>query len=266
MNFQQLGITDAQPVSGGCIHRCYRATLKGRRVFLKVNDARFADAFAAEADGLAALRNAGCTAPEPLAHGAAGAQSHLLMEFLELKSRGDFAALGRMLARTHGSHGDAFGWARDNYIGATPQRNRQCANWAEFWREQRLAPQLALAQRNGYAVDIGNVCDLLENHHPAPSLLHGDLWRGNAGFLGNSAPVLFDPAVYYGDPEADLAMTELFGGFPPEFHSAYGKLPRGYETRKHLYNLYHLLNHLNLFGGGYLGQVEATLRLLRDAL
>ena len=266
MNFEHLGITDAQSVSGGCIHRCYRGTRNGRRIFLKLNEARFVDAFAAEADGLAALRGASCTAPEPLAHGASDGDAYLLMEFLPLKSRGHYAALGRMLAMLHERHGDQFGWARDNYIGATPQKNDRSSNWADFWRKQRMEPQLALAKRNGHAIDIGNVCDLLKGHQPAPSLLHGDLWGGNAGFLPNGAPVLFDPAVYYGDREADVAMTELFGGFPPEFYSAYGALPAGYETRKHLYNLYHLLNHLNLFGGGYLAQVKSTLRLLADAL
>jgi fructosamine-3-kinase len=263
---KHLGVADAQSVSGGCIHRCYRAKLGERAVFLKTNEARFADAFAAEADGLAALRSAGCTAPEPISHGAAGESAYLLMEFLELGSRGDFAALGRVLAAMHRAHGGEFGWARDNYIGSTPQQNGGCSSWAEFWRERRLGPQLALARRNGYALDVPDVSRLLEGHTPAPSLLHGDLWGGNAGFLRDAAPVLFDPAVYYGDREADLAMTELFGGFPAEFYSAYGPLPAGYETRKHLYNLYHLLNHLNLFGGGYLGQVKATLRLLARAL
>jgi fructosamine-3-kinase len=265
--FKRLGVVDARPVSGGCIHRCYRATLAGRAVFLKVNEARLADAFAAEADGLAALRAAGCTAPEPLSHGAAGSESYLLMEFLELKSLGDYAALGRMLDTLHRSHASEFGWGRDNYIGSTPQQNRRYANWAQFWRECRLEPQLALARKNGYVLDANDVSHLLEGHRPEPSLLHGDLWGGNAAYLANGAPVLFDPAVYYGDREADLAMTELFGGFPPEFYSAYGPLPAGYETRKHLYNLYHLLNHLNLFGGGgYLGPVKATLSLLARGL
>jgi protein-ribulosamine 3-kinase len=264
--FKHLGVADAQPVSGGCIHRCYRATLGGRLVFLKVNEARFADAFAAEADGLAALRAAGCTAPEPISHGTAGANAYLLMEFLELESRGDFAALGRMLAALHRMQGQHFGWARDNYIGSTPQPNGAYDNWADFWRERRLGPQLALARKNGYALDAPDVERMLKGHAPQPSLLHGDLWSGNAGFVAGGAPALFDPAVYYGDGEADLAMTELFGGFPREFYSAYGPLPAGYQTRKHLYNLYHLLNHLNLFGGGYLGQVKATLGLLARAL
>ena len=266
---RHLGIADAAPVSGGCIHRCYRATRGGRTVFVKLNDAPLADAFAAEADGLRALREAGCTAPEPVEHGALGASAFLMLEYLELRGRGDFAALGRMLAALHRVRGERYGWERDNYIGSTPQANSTCASWAEFWRERRLQPQLALAARNGHRVAAGDVWRLLEGHEPPASLLHGDLWSGNAGFLQDGAPVLFDPAVHYGDREADLAMTELFGGFPREFYAAYEKawpLDAGYARRKHLYNLYHLLNHLNLFGGGYLEQVRSTLRLLLRAL
>ena len=251
-----------QPVGGGCIHRCYRVG----EGFLKVNDGTMADAFAAEANGLAALRSAGCTAPEPIEHGIDGGEAYLLMQWLDLRSTGDFAALGRMLARLHQSTGKQFGWARDNFIGSTPQKNSPCTSWAQFWREQRLAPQLALAAEQGHRIEIGRVCELLEKHEPQPSLVHGDLWSGNVGFVADAAPVLFDPAVYYGDAEVDMAMTELFGGFPPAFYSAYGPMRPGYETRKHLYNLYHLLNHLNLFGGGYLAQVKSTLGLLRRAL
>ena len=254
-----LGIDEVRPVSGGCIHRCYRAMKGGRPVFLKMNDASHADGFAAEADGLNALRAAGCTAPEPLEHGVSGSEAYLLMEWLDLQAGGDFAALGRMLARVHRSEGKYFGWARDNYIGSTPQQNQRSNSWAQFWRERRLAPQVALAKRKGFDIDLGRACDILDGHEPEPSLVHGDLWSGNAAFLRGGAPVIFDPAVYYGDREVDLAMTELFGGFPPEFYSAYGPLPEGYQRRKHLYNLYHLLNHLNLFGRGYLAQVQATL-------
>jgi fructosamine-3-kinase len=269
VNFAELGISGAEPVSGGCIHRCYRAERDGRAVFLKLNEARFADAFAAEADGLAALRAAGCRAPEPIAHGTAGASAYLVLEFLELGAGGDFAALGTMLAALHRRQGARFGWARDNYIGSTPQANGGCESWMEFWRERRLEPQLALAAKNGYQLDAPPVWRLLEGHEPAASQLHGDLWSGNAGFLPDGAPVLFDPAVYYGDREADLAMTELFGGFPQEFYAAYNAawpLAPAYERRKHLYNLYHLLNHLNLFGGGYLAQVRSALRLLARGL
>ena len=264
-----LGLSADEPVHGGCIHHCYRALRAGRPVFLKLNEARFADAFAAEADGLGALRRAGCHSPEPIAHGTVGHRAYLVMEWLELGARGDFAALGAMLAAMHRTQGAQFGWQRDNYIGSTPQENGACASWAEFWRARRLAPQLALASRNGYRLDAPPVWRLLDGHEPAASLLHGDLWSGNAAFLADGAPVLFDPAVYYGDREADVAMSELFGGFPAGFYETYNQawpLARGYDLRKHLYNLYHLLNHLNLFGGGYLAQVRSTLGLLARAL
>jgi protein-ribulosamine 3-kinase len=263
---RELGLSSDAPVQGGCVHRCYRATRRGRPVFVKVNDARLADAFAAEADGLLALRGAGCRAPEPLAQGVAARHAYLLLEWLELRSSGDFAAMGAMLAAMHRASADAYGWPRENYIGPTPQENGACETWMEFWRERRLEPQLALASRNGHRLEPAPVWRLLEGHHPTPALLHGDLWSGNAAFIAGGEPVLFDPAVYYGDREADLAMTELFGGFPAEFYDAYHKawpLESGYELRKHLYNLYHLLNHLNLFGPSYLAQVEATLRVLR---
>lgn len=259
----ELGIEQAARASGGCIHQCYRVRIAGQARFLKVNGAQFADAFAAEADGLDALRSAGLAAPAPLAHGVAREHAYLLLELLELRAGGDFAALGRMLANAHRRAGARFGWRRDNYIGATPQANAWCDDWAQFWLERRLRPQVELARRNGFDIAIPPL-EALAGHAVKPALLHGDLWSGNAGFT-DAGPVLFDPAVYYGDREADLAMTELFGGFPREFYAAYQEaypLESGYERRKHLYNLYHLLNHLNLFGGGYFGQVKATLRLL----
>lgn len=259
----ELGIENAAPASGGCVHQCYRVRSRGAARFLKLNGARFADAFAAEADGLEALRSAGAAAPAPLSHGVSGNHAYLLLEFLELRAGGDFAALGRMLANAHRQTGPRFGWQRDNYIGTTPQANGGCDDWTQFWLERRMRPQIELAKRNGFQIESPPL-KLLRKHRPIPSLLHGDLWSGNAGFT-SAGPVLFDPAVYYGDREADLAMTELFGGFPRDFYDSYNAvwpLERGYERRKHLYNLYHLLNHLNLFGGGYLSQVRATLGLL----
>ena len=214
----------------------------------------------AEVDGLRAL-GAVVRVPRILEHGA----DFVLLEQLDLKRSGDWSALARMLAALHRTTGPRFGWHTDNYIGATPQINSWRDDWSVFFKECRLAPQLALAKKNGYAVEIHGALKVLEGHKPKPSLLHGDLWAGNAGFI-NEGPVLFDPAVYYGDREADLAMTELFGGFPSEFYRAYNEawpLDEGYERRRPMYNLYHLLNHLNLFGGGYLGQVKATLQLLR---
>jgi protein-ribulosamine 3-kinase len=230
--------------------------------FVKRRAAEHADAFAAEADGLEALRPH-VRVPDVLGRGLKDGEAFIALERLDLQRTGDWLSLGRMLAKLHRVHGERFGWHRDNYIGLSPQLNGWRDDWATFFEACRLAPQLELARKKGFALD-GPSLSLLEGHRPRPSLLHGDLWSGNAGFTP-AGPVVFDPAVYYGDREADLAMTELFGGFPREFYVAYEEelpLDAGYAKRKHLYNLYHLLNHLNLFGGGYLGQVKATLGLL----
>jgi fructosamine-3-kinase len=261
---RSLGITSEKRLAGGCIHDCYRVDIAGAARFLKTNSAEYADAFAAEADGLAALRTSGMRAPEPHSHGVAAGHAYLVLEYLDLTGRKDFAALGRLLAAAHRKAGPLFGWHRDNYIGSTPQQNGWTESWAGFWQERRLRPQLELARKNGFDLTAPSL-RLIEKHNPQPSLLHGDLWSGNAGFIAEG-PVVFDPAVYYGDREADLAMTELFGGFPSEFYRAYNEawpLDEGHERRRPMYNLYHLLNHLNLFGGGYLGQVKSTLQLLR---
>jgi fructosamine-3-kinase len=218
--------------------------------------------YAAEFDGLHSLRAAGIRAPEPYAHGVRGNLAFIEMQKLDLGGAADWPALARMLAGLHRSVGPRFGWERDNWIGLSPQPNGWSDDWATFFCEKRLAPQL---ERARLRVDFEKVKKLLEGHRPQASLLHGDLWSGNAGFTPEG-PVIFDPAVYYGDREADLAMTELFGGLPPAFYAAYEQaypLEEGYDRRKHLYNLYHLLNHLNLFGGGYRAQVQRTLGLLR---
>ena len=229
--------------------------------FLKEGAPARADAFAAEADGLDALRPH-IRVPRVLERGLRSGKAFILLEPLDLRP-GDYAALGRALATLHHQSGPRFGWARDNYIGLSPQQNGWCDDWLEFWVTRRMEPQISWAREKGFDVSMPPM-RLLEKHKPQPALLHGDLWSGNAGFTAEG-PVIFDPAVYYGDRETDLAMTELFGGFPREFYQAYHEafpLDPGYEKRKHLYNLYHLLNHLNLFGGGYLGQVKAALTLL----
>ncbi len=261
---------------GGCIHESFVVRSAGARLFVKTNRAALADAFAAEADGLAALIEAGVRAPRPLATGTAGEGAYLAMEYLELDGGGDWAQSGRMLASLHRRTGERFGWRRDNFIGATPQRNPGHDDWTAFWRDARLLPQLELAERNGIGarlIDRGTrlaqaLPALLGGHAPRASLLHGDLWSGNAAFLSGGSPVLFDPAVYYGDREADLAMTELFGGFPRAFYAAYRDawpLDAGYALRRELYNLYHVLNHANLFGGGYAAQAQSMIeRLLSE--
>ena len=224
------------------------------RGFPKQAAAERADAYAAEAEGLEALRPH-IRVPRVLDHGVKDGRAFILLERLDLRKTGSWSAMGEALAHLHRQTGPRFGWARDNYIGLAPQINSWRDSWAEFFVECRLRPQ---AVKAGIALPP---ITLLDNHHPAPSLLHGDLWNGNVGFT-KEGPVVFDPAVYYGDREADLAMTELFGGFPREFYKAYGPLSEGYARRKHLYNLYHLLNHLNLFGESYRGQVNACLLLL----
>jgi protein-ribulosamine 3-kinase len=259
-------VDDAQRVAGGCINECFAVTQEGARFFVKLNAASFADAFAAEADGLAALGAQGVRVPHPLAHACIEDTAFLVLEHLSLAESGDFRALGSALARLHAASQPGFGWRRDNYIGATPQRNRAHASWRDFWISERLAPQLEMAAHKGYRLDaqrlLEAVSELLAGHEPQAALLHGDLWRGNAGFLRDGTPVMFDPAVYCGDAEADLAMTELFGGFPPEFYAGYRTTHAtspGYERRRPLYNLYHVLNHLNLFGGDYLAQAQVMI-------
>ena len=266
-------IAETRPVTGGCIHRSFAVSGGSVRYFVKVNDAPHADGFSAEADGLTALIAAGARAPQPVCHGRDEHHAWIVMEFLDLGGASDFARLGTELAKLHSVHGAAYGWHRSNYIGATRQSNRETRDWLGFWRDERLVPQLDLAARNGLANALARVGDqlvaalpqLLGGHTPAPSLLHGDLWGGNAGFLKGGTPVMFDPAVYRGDRETDLAMTELFGGFPERFYTAYREaapLEEGYRVRKTLYNLYHVLNHANLFGGGYATQAEAMMRKL----
>jgi len=264
------------PVAGGCIHRCFVVEAGKRRIFAKTNHRSRLDAFAAEADGLAALSSSGIRVPAPLCWGETGETAYLALEHLDLRRSGDYAALGRTLAMLHSVRGKRYGWSRDNYIGSSPQHNESSDSWIVFWREARLEPQLDLARRNGLeklVLEKGRRLSdalprLLADHAPAPSLLHGDLWSGNAGFLAGGAPVLFDPAVYHGDRETDVAMTELFGGFPEAFYSAYREaapLDPGYAVRKTLYNLYHVLNHANIFGGSYGAQAERMIgRLLAE--
>ena len=266
-----------QGVSGGDINRAERLVGRdGRRFFVKFNRADRLAMFEAEADGLDEMLATGAIrVPRPVCCGREGGEAFLVLEYLDLDGRGDAAELGRRLAALHGCTQSSFGWRRDNTIGATPQPNAWLADWIEFLRERRLGHQLDLARRAGAPARLlargerllADLAAFFPGYAPGPSLLHGDLWGGNYGYA-DGEPVLFDPAVYYGDREADLAMTELFGGFPAAFHAAYREawaLDPGYETRKTLYNLYHVLNHYNLFGGGYAGQAERMLdRLLAE--
>lgn len=258
-------------IGGGSISRALLVESGGNRYFVKVNDVTLTDMFAAEADGLGAL--AACSAlcvPRVVGHGASGRQAFLVLENLHLhplRERAHGIEAGHALAALHRIRGARFGWRRDNFIGSTPQQNAEHRAWPFFFARRRLLPQLELAKRsaqNGKLIADGerladSLAALFVDHQPEPSLLHGDLWHGNAAIDGSGMLALFDPAVYFGDREADLAMTELFGGFPDSFYAAYRAawpLADGFAQRKVLYNLYHVLNHLNLFGSGYLHQAE----------
>jgi fructosamine-3-kinase len=249
------------------------------RKYVKTTAASDFPRLEAEVAGLAALRATGTVrVPEAGRHGIADGQAFLELEYLDLRSldRDAGATLGRQLAALHRHTNDRFGWPADNFIGLGTQANGWMDSWPRFFAERRLGPQLALAKTNGAdrltLQDGEALCEKLAaffvDGHPVPSLLHGDLWGGNAGMLPDATPVVFDPACYYGDREADVAMAELFGGFPSSFYAAYREawpLDGGYEVRKTLYNLYHILNHFNIFGAGYLGQARRMIaRLLAE--
>ncbi|MHB1567453.1 MAG: fructosamine kinase family protein [Acidiferrobacter sp.] len=248
-----------------------------RAFFVKYNTADRIEMFRAEAMGLDELAKT-MTVPvaRPISSGVTGNHSFLVLEHLPLSVRGSHIDrdLGQALAMLHGKHKHYYGWHRNNYIGTTLQINSPSSDWAGFWHEQRLAFQFDLATEHGFVTlqDLGEtllaaVPVFFSGYQPAPSLLHGDLWSGNCA-AAHGRPVLFDPAVYYGDRETDIAMTELFGGYTPDFYAAYQEsapLDAGYRVRKTLYNLYHVLNHLNLLGAGYLAQAEDMItRLLAE--
>ncbi|MGR9072508.1 MAG: fructosamine kinase family protein [Gammaproteobacteria bacterium] len=272
-------IKDARSIGGGCINTAYELRGENGTYFVKLNRRVLLPMFEAEYEGLKEISDSRAVrVPRPAACGEIEDRSYLVMEMIKLSSgnRRSDESLGSNLARMHQSRKPYFGWSRDNTIGSTPQMNEADDNWVVFWREKRLRFQLDLAESNGYGgrlIESGErLCELLgcffTDYRPHPSLLHGDLWAGNAAVDDSGEPVIFDPACYYGDREADLAMTELFGGFGAGFYSAYNAvypLDRGYALRKTLYNLYHILNHLNLFGGGYHGQAQSMIdRLLAE--
>jgi fructosamine-3-kinase len=261
-------------VGGGCINQAQRVDYGDETYFVKLNAASQADMFAAEFEGLQELRQ--CDAlhiPEPVCCGEDGSSAYIVMENLALGGHGEPAALGEGLAALHRITQEQFGWHRDNTIGSTLQVNTLNDDWIGFYREHRLQFQFQLAARHGCPgrlVSRGEqlLADfqvLFDGYTPEASLLHGDLWSGNYAYTSAGAPAIFDPAVYYGDREADLAMTELFGGFGRDFYAAYNTawpVDSGYQVRKTLYNLYHILNHFNLFGGGYSSQAQGMVDTL----
>jgi protein-ribulosamine 3-kinase len=245
------------------------------RVFVKTGPASALEAFEAEAEGLRELADAEAVrVPEVYGVGTDARGAYIEMEHLDLVTpdRDCERRFGAQLAVLHAVTAKQHGWHRDNTIGASPQPNTQTTDWIEFFREYRLRFQLDLAARNGYGDELqergARLAEQLTLHfdgfRPVPSLLHGDLWGGNWGMV-DGHPVVFDPAVHYGDRECDLAMTRLFGGFGSAFYAAYEEawpLPVGWERRVGLYQLYHVLNHLNIFGSAYHGRALQLLRTL----
>lgn len=270
-------IVETTPVGGGDISQAARVRLAdGRQALVKWHADALPGLFTAERRGLELLHSAGALrVPVVLAQSESvdNCPAFIVLEWLGRGSSTNdvAAALGRDLAALHRVTADTYGLDHDNFIGANPQPNQRTEDWVTFFREQRLGFQMELAGKWGRlpaqrARQLERLLARLDDWLPArppASLLHGDLWGGNWLVTASGEPVLIDPAVYYGHREADLAFTELFGGFPAIFYQAYNQtwpLDRDYIERKDLYNLYHLLNHLNLFGEGYGGGVDSVLR------
>ncbi len=263
-------------VAGGSINECYAWRCTAQLVFVKVGARGARAAFEVESLDLAELARAGALrVPRVIARGETDTAAFLALEWIESKPPDEEceARFGEGLAALHALSATRFGFRHDNLIGRTPQRNGWSSDWAEFFRDRRLRPQLTLAAQSGHGALLSqlgarlleHVPALLAGHHPSASLLHGDLWGGNWLASCEGAPVVFDPAVYYGDRETDLAMTRLFGGFGARFYRAYSAaapLAPGWQARGDLYNLYHVLNHANLFGGSYTHQARAMMERL----
>jgi fructosamine-3-kinase len=260
--------------TGGCIHDSQVwAYENGNHYFIKCNQEAKLPVLLAEKNALAALHASRTVrVPRLVFCGSYAGKAVLALEYLELLGldRSSGRRLGEQLAAMHGHTREHFGFDGDNFIGANEQRNSWENCWAAFFITHRIGFQFKMAEKRGF--ELGSLLKLekavehaLEHHIPSPSLLHGDLWGGNAGSLADGTPVIFDPATYFGDRETDIAFTEVFGGFSREFYDAYCSClddwdESGFRRRKTIYNLYHYLNHLNLFGASYLGACERSIK------
>lgn len=263
-------IINRRSVGGGCINQGYAVSGSTTTYFVKLNKASQVEMFEAEALGLNQMQDTKTIrVPKPICVGTVADFAYIVLEWLELggsNSTKSWEKMGRHLAAMHRytpPSQKGFGWDSNNTIGSTPQINTWTSDWVEFFAEYRLGYQFQLARRHGGHFPeqerLMAVVPKLLNHQPKPSLVHGDLWGGNAAITTSGEPVILDPATYIGDREVDLAMTELFGGFSGAFYRGYNEvwpLDNNYKHRKTLYNLYHILNHFNLFGGGYGSQAN----------
>jgi fructosamine-3-kinase len=273
-------ITNRRSVGGGCINQGYAVSSSTITYFVKLNKASLLDMFEAEALGLKQmLGTKTIRVPKPICVGTTADLGYIVLEWLELggsNSTQSWEQMGRQLAAMHRCTPPSqkgFGWDINNTIGSTPQINTWTSNWKKFFAEHRLGYQFQLARRRGghfpQQEQVIAAVEKLLNHQPKPSLVHGDLWGGNAALTKSGEPVILDPATYIGDREVDIAMSELFGGFPGAFYRGYNDvwpLDSGYKQRKTLYNLYHILNHFNLFGGGYASQANSMIEQILSYL
>ncbi|TKB43354.1 fructosamine kinase family protein [Thalassotalea mangrovi] len=272
----KLDLTFSEPekVTGGDINASFKFSADEQHFFVKTNNASQLLNFQTEMYSLEHLsQGSDFVVPDVICCGLAEDSSFLVIQFLELvphplngvqQSESPWYVMGKTLAQMHQNNQQGeFGWSEDNFIGKTAQANPWQKNWSTFFAEQRLGVQLQELNNKGVDLTdidefVGHCQQLLSNHHPTPSLLHGDLWQGNVGFT-NKGPSIYDPSCYYGDPEVDIAMTELFGRFPESFYHGYqgvSPLRKNYPNRKLIYNAYHIFNHANLFAGIYLEQAK----------
>jgi fructosamine-3-kinase len=269
-------VTHRRPVGGGSVNQAYALVNGSRAYFIKLNQASQVSMFELEALGLQQIADTQTIrVPRPICYGTASDSAYIVLEWLDFGygTHDAWDLMGRQLAAMHRVVSDqGFGWLQNNTIGFIPQMNPWTESWVVFFREHRLGYQFKLAeQRGGHFPQkdelLNTIPELLADHDPEPALVHGDLWSGNAAVTKLGEPVILDPATYFGDREVDIAMSELFGSFPSEFYRAYNDaypLEPGYERRKTLYNLYHIINHFNQFGGGYESQANRMIdQLLR---
>ncbi|CAA6824391.1 MAG: Unknown protein [uncultured Thiotrichaceae bacterium] len=275
---RDISLRTPSSVRGGCINQAWKThDQNGELYFIKSNTPSRLSMFEAEAEGLQAIENSqAIRSPKVFTTQQQATASYIVMEYIAMQSCSNMILLGQQLAAMHKQKRSRFGWHRDNTIGATPQSNQQHQDWVTFWCKERLVFQLNLAKHNGLSNKqyedglklANNVSVFFDSYSPVASLLHGDLWGGNCSQDLTGNPVIYDPAVYFGDRETDLAMMELFGGFSSSCFDSYAEhypIDEGYSTRKTLYNLYHILNHFNLFGGGYGTQAHGMIhRLLAE--
>ncbi len=268
------------PLSSGITGETFRLQTKSESIFLKLIDINRSPILYSEAEGLKAISNTNTLkTPRIFAKGESADFAWLALEFISLRSPNTSCAIemGESLAAMHQNQNDFHGWHSNNWIGANKQRNSFSNDWPNFFKEFRLLPQLNQALDNNLDTSVFDsgqllleeISKLFTNYYPAPSLLHGDLWTGNWASDPEGNPIVFDPACYYGDRETDIAMTELFAGFRQDFYDAYNSanpIDKGYVERKSVYNLYHILNHFNIFGASYEQQASDLIQKSLSAI